>query len=177
MPHLILRFIENKQEMGLATGDWLMFQRVPPVAYLRMLMGQWCLCSEDKNSPRSPATTFKLNMFTAAKLAFRAISPLIAVANTFFSKNLFWKKGWVIFKNSKETERMSADLCKHVSFWISEKRNETMVQYFLSGRKDTITWIQTLELKEKLVIYLLLLVKQTQEAYSGQPAESGQHVT
>lgn len=51
-----------------------------------------------------------------------------------------------------------------------------MAQYFLSWRKETITWIQTPELKEKLVIYLFLLVEQTQEACSGQPAQSGQHV-
>lgn len=52
-----------------------------------------------------------------------------------------------------------------------------MAQYFLSWRKETITWIQTPELKEKLVIYLFLLAEQTQEAWSGQSAQSGQHVT
>lgn len=165
--------------MGLATGGWLMFQRVPPVAYLGMLMGQWCLCSADKNSPPESSHNLQTEHVYSRKISFPCHLSANRCSRHFFfsSKNLFWKKVWVIFKNSEGTERISADLCKHVSFWISWKRKETMVQYFLSGRKETITWIQTLELKEKLVIYLLLLVKQTQEACSGQPAQSGQHVT
>lgn len=93
-------------------------------------------------------------MFTAAKLAFLANSPLIAVANTFLRKLPLKEKFSDISKLREGAEMMSADPCKHVTSpghqcvkadivhetveLASKKRRETMAQYFLSWRKETI---------------------------------------
>lgn len=148
MPHLILRFIDNKQEMGLATWDRLMFQRVHPVSYLGMPMGQRWLCSADKNSPRSSATTFD----NSEHVYSRKIS-FLANCNCCKSKqkssgiltNAEGGQSW--HQSTCVTTFNSSDICVWRQIFYTRlvnrpaRRGGRMAQTFLSWRKEfSLTW-------------------------------------